>query len=107
MAFAQWCGGGGVAVVVAACGSECERERERESESDSCRQPFKGDKRRVFAVGADLAHGKDVSFAVSHPDPAQGKGMPLPCVPSWGTRQSLILFLLLRNFCLISVSNIV
>ena len=60
------CGGG---VVVAACGSE------RERESDSCRRPFKGDKGRVFAVGADLAHGKDVSFAVCHADPAHGKGI--------------------------------
>jgi len=73
VAFAQWRGGGGVAV--AACGSERERERERESESDSCRRPFKGDKGRVFAVSADLAHGKDVSFAVCHPDPAHGKGI--------------------------------
>ena len=80
------CGGG---VAVAACGHE----RERERESDSCRRPFKGDKGRVFAVGADLAHGKDVSFAVCHADPAHGKG--------------ICSFFFLRNFCLISVSNIV
>ena len=61
----------------------------------SCRRPFKGDKGRVFAVSADLAHGKDVSFAVCHPDPAHGKGI------------CSYLFFLLRNFCLISVSNIV
>jgi len=61
----------------------------------SCCRPFKGDKGRVFAVSADLAHGKDVSFAVCHPDPAHAKGI------------CSYLFFLLRNFCLISVFNIV